>query len=244
MGLKVFPQRLQIDVRFSGLLTFSALHADVAGVQDMMTFGGIDEKIVTLEEARAEQEAELLQAECMQSDAGAGPAEPPVNDAAASAAAPSHAAAASLAASAVKTASAATAAGNGNGTSDTGAVTATTDSSGAHAPGGASATGAAGAAAKEEATGGTSNKKNNNTSVYVMGIPDDATEDEVAEEFARCGIIKQDADGNPRIKLYKHALSVSLAHASFLLPFVSLFCCCCCCWCWGASSRCEEAQAQ
>jgi hypothetical protein len=46
----------------------------------------------------------------------------------------------------------------------------------------------------------------NNTSVYVTGLPDDATVEEVGEVFGRCGIIKEDADGQPRVKLYRCAL--------------------------------------
>jgi HIV Tat-specific factor 1 len=42
-----------------------------------------------------------------------------------------------------------------------------------------------------------------NTSVYVTGLPDGATVEEVAEEFSRCGIIKEDDSKQPRIKLYK-----------------------------------------
>jgi hypothetical protein len=42
-----------------------------------------------------------------------------------------------------------------------------------------------------------------NTSVYVTGLPDDTDVDEVAQHFARCGIIKLDDAGQPRIKLYK-----------------------------------------
>jgi HIV Tat-specific factor 1 len=43
-----------------------------------------------------------------------------------------------------------------------------------------------------------------NTSVYVTGLPDDATVAEVAETFTKCGIIKEDPETRlPRIKLYK-----------------------------------------
>jgi HIV Tat-specific factor 1 len=43
-----------------------------------------------------------------------------------------------------------------------------------------------------------------NTSVYVTGLPGDVTAAEVAETFAKCGIIKEDPDTRqPRIKLYK-----------------------------------------
>ena len=42
-----------------------------------------------------------------------------------------------------------------------------------------------------------------NTSVYVDGLPDDATADEVKEVFQKCGVIKLDPDTSlPKIKLY------------------------------------------
>eukprot|EP00188_Purpureofilum_apyrenoidigerum_P000993 Plantae.Rhodophyta-Purpureofilum_apyrenoidigerum.ctg15059.p1 GENE.Plantae.Rhodophyta-Purpureofilum_apyrenoidigerum.ctg15059~~Plantae.Rhodophyta-Purpureofilum_apyrenoidigerum.ctg15059.p1 ORF type:complete len:442 (+),score=123.00 Plantae.Rhodophyta-Purpureofilum_apyrenoidigerum.ctg15059:65-1390(+) len=44
----------------------------------------------------------------------------------------------------------------------------------------------------------------NNTSVYFKNIPPDVTENEIAEYFAKCGIIKPDPDtGEPKIKLYR-----------------------------------------
>ena len=43
----------------------------------------------------------------------------------------------------------------------------------------------------------------NNTSVYVTGVPEDATVDEIAKEFERCGIIKLDDNKQPRIKIYR-----------------------------------------
>lgn len=42
-----------------------------------------------------------------------------------------------------------------------------------------------------------------NTSVYVAGLPDDTDADEVAGVFSKCGIIKLDDAGQPRIKLYR-----------------------------------------
>ncbi|CAI5465680.1 unnamed protein product [Closterium sp. Yama58-4] len=43
-----------------------------------------------------------------------------------------------------------------------------------------------------------------NTSVYVTGLPHDTNEDEVAEVFSKCGLIKEDLDtGKPRVKLYR-----------------------------------------
>eukprot|EP00775_Hariotina_reticulata_P003215 gene3215-3492_t len=42
-----------------------------------------------------------------------------------------------------------------------------------------------------------------NTSVYVTGLPDDTDVDEVAGVFDKCGIIKLDEQGQPKIKLYR-----------------------------------------
>ncbi|XP_024926271.1 splicing factor U2AF-associated protein 2 isoform X2 [Ziziphus jujuba] len=42
-----------------------------------------------------------------------------------------------------------------------------------------------------------------NTHVYVSGLPDDVTVDEVVEVFSKCGIIKEDPETKrPRVKLY------------------------------------------
>jgi HIV Tat-specific factor 1 len=41
-----------------------------------------------------------------------------------------------------------------------------------------------------------------NPHIYVNGLPDDVTIEEVAEVFSKCGIIKEDDTGKPRIKLY------------------------------------------
>ncbi|KAK7269053.1 hypothetical protein RIF29_21768 [Crotalaria pallida] len=42
-----------------------------------------------------------------------------------------------------------------------------------------------------------------NTHVYVTGLPEDVTTDEVVEVFSKCGIIKEDAETKrPRVKLY------------------------------------------
>ncbi|PON55390.1 Splicing factor-like protein [Parasponia andersonii] len=42
-----------------------------------------------------------------------------------------------------------------------------------------------------------------NTHVYVTGLPDDVTVDEVVEVFSKCGIIKEDPETKkPRVKLY------------------------------------------
>lgn len=40
------------------------------------------------------------------------------------------------------------------------------------------------------------------TSVYVTGLPEDATEAEVAAAFGRCGVLRLGGDGRPRVRLY------------------------------------------
>ena len=51
-----------------------------------------------------------------------------------------------------------------------------------------------------------------NTSIYVMGLPLDVTEAEVAELFGKCGLIKVDEKGAPRIKLYRCARRAAPQH--------------------------------
>ncbi|ESQ41612.1 hypothetical protein EUTSA_v10013396mg [Eutrema salsugineum] len=41
-----------------------------------------------------------------------------------------------------------------------------------------------------------------NPHIYVTGLPTDVTLEEVVEVFSKCGIIKEDETGKPRIKLY------------------------------------------
>lgn len=42
-----------------------------------------------------------------------------------------------------------------------------------------------------------------NTSVYVTGIPDDATEAELAAVFSKCGLLRENEDGTPKVRLYR-----------------------------------------
>jgi HIV Tat-specific factor 1 len=42
-----------------------------------------------------------------------------------------------------------------------------------------------------------------NTSVYVTGLPADASEAELAAVFAKCGLVKENEDGTPKVKLYR-----------------------------------------
>lgn len=46
-----------------------------------------------------------------------------------------------------------------------------------------------------------------NSSVYVSGLPLDATDAEMLKVFTKCGVIKLDDDRRPRIKIYKCASS-------------------------------------
>ena len=49
--------------------------------------------------------------------------------------------------------------------------------------------------------GGGKGKKN--TSVYVTGLPESATVSDVEDVFSKCGVIKRDDEGAPRIKIYR-----------------------------------------
>ncbi|GAX77606.1 hypothetical protein CEUSTIGMA_g5050.t1 [Chlamydomonas eustigma] len=42
-----------------------------------------------------------------------------------------------------------------------------------------------------------------NTSVYVTGLPEDVTQDEMVQVFSKYGVIKEDERAQPRIKIYK-----------------------------------------
>ncbi|KAI0088025.1 hypothetical protein BDY19DRAFT_951560 [Irpex rosettiformis] len=45
-------------------------------------------------------------------------------------------------------------------------------------------------------------RKSKNTAVYVTGLPPDTDSDELVERFSRCGLIEEDDDGQPKVKLY------------------------------------------
>ncbi|KAF7985034.1 hypothetical protein HWV62_8861 [Athelia sp. TMB] len=53
---------------------------------------------------------------------------------------------------------------------------------------------------KEKAPG--EPRKSKNTAVYVTGLPIDAESEELHERFSRCGLIEEDDQGEPKIKMY------------------------------------------
>jgi HIV Tat-specific factor 1 len=44
--------------------------------------------------------------------------------------------------------------------------------------------------------------KSKNTAVYVTGLPLDTEIDELVERFARCGVVEEDDEGEPKVKMY------------------------------------------
>ncbi|KAG6880347.1 hypothetical protein C0992_011098 [Termitomyces sp. T32_za158] len=45
-------------------------------------------------------------------------------------------------------------------------------------------------------------RKSKNTAVYVTGLPFDTEMDEIVERFSKCGVIEEDEDGEPKVKMY------------------------------------------
>lgn len=45
-------------------------------------------------------------------------------------------------------------------------------------------------------------RKSKNTAVYVTGLPLDAEQDEIMERFSKCGVIEEDDEGEPKVKMY------------------------------------------
>lgn len=45
-------------------------------------------------------------------------------------------------------------------------------------------------------------RKSKNTSVYVTSLPPDTEQDELVERFSRCGVIEEDDQGEPKVKMY------------------------------------------
>ncbi|KAG6842079.1 hypothetical protein C0991_002733 [Blastosporella zonata] len=45
-------------------------------------------------------------------------------------------------------------------------------------------------------------RKSKNTAVYVTGLPSDAEVEEIVERFSKCGVIEEDDEGDPKVKMY------------------------------------------
>ena len=45
-------------------------------------------------------------------------------------------------------------------------------------------------------------RKSKNTAVYVTGLPADTELEEVVELFSKCGVIEEDENGEPKVKMY------------------------------------------
>ncbi|KAG6862264.1 hypothetical protein C0995_002195 [Termitomyces sp. Mi166 len=45
-------------------------------------------------------------------------------------------------------------------------------------------------------------RKSKNTSIYVTGLPPDTELDEIVERFSKCGVIEEDDEGDPKVKMY------------------------------------------
>ncbi|KLO19508.1 hypothetical protein SCHPADRAFT_924428 [Schizopora paradoxa] len=45
-------------------------------------------------------------------------------------------------------------------------------------------------------------RKSKNTALYVTGLPADADVDEVISRFSKCGVIEEDDEGEPKVKMY------------------------------------------
>ncbi|KAJ7045509.1 hypothetical protein C8F04DRAFT_1065051 [Mycena alexandri] len=45
-------------------------------------------------------------------------------------------------------------------------------------------------------------RKSKNTAVYVTGLPLDAEADELVERFSKCGVVEEDDEGEPKVKMY------------------------------------------
>lgn len=45
-------------------------------------------------------------------------------------------------------------------------------------------------------------RKSKNTAVYVTGLPPDTDQDEIVERFSKCGVIEEDENGEPKVKMY------------------------------------------
>ncbi|KAF8345816.1 hypothetical protein F5887DRAFT_137416 [Amanita rubescens] len=52
---------------------------------------------------------------------------------------------------------------------------------------------------KEQSMG---EKKSKNTAVYVSGLPADTNLEELVDRFSKCGVIEEDDEGDPKVKMY------------------------------------------
>lgn len=55
---------------------------------------------------------------------------------------------------------------------------------------------------KADNAGAPAARKSKNTAVYVTHLPFDATHEEIVERFSKCGLIEEDDDGDPKVKMY------------------------------------------
>ncbi|KAF8739747.1 RNA recognition motif, partial [Rhizoctonia solani] len=56
---------------------------------------------------------------------------------------------------------------------------------------------------KDESTAPAPTRKSKNTAVFVSSLPPDAEADEIAARFGRFGLIMEDDEGKPKVKLYR-----------------------------------------
>jgi len=45
-------------------------------------------------------------------------------------------------------------------------------------------------------------KKSKNTAVYVSGLPVDTNLEELVDRFSKCGVIEEEDEGEPKVKMY------------------------------------------
>ncbi|KAF8629666.1 hypothetical protein AX17_005605 [Amanita inopinata Kibby_2008] len=45
-------------------------------------------------------------------------------------------------------------------------------------------------------------RKSKNTAVFITGLPPDTKSEELVERFSRCGVIEEDDEGEPKVKMY------------------------------------------
>lgn len=60
------------------------------------------------------------------------------------------------------------------------------------------------------------------TSVYVTGLPDDVTVGEMIAVFKKCGLIREDEAGQPKIKIYRQVCISGCCNGGIVLSTFSL----------------------